>query len=455
MNKLSKKFILGITVILLLMAVSTLLVNSLLTGRYYLHEKKTDINRICDRLEEEIRLTGDIRQAVSSLEQSEDITVAWVKNTENLDQVNEELRSALRDKGIGFHKFWLWNEAYDELMEDGRILRLYNQNKLNYSILVEYLKIDRNIYAAAMIIPHVSDAVRIVNTFSLFVMAGTLIIAVLLVIILVNRITRPLGQLTRFAGDIAEHKFHTVDIRTGDELETVAGSMNQMCREIERYQNELLLKNQQMEQLLDNVAHDLKTPVALIKAYAAGIRDGLDDGTFLDTIIRQNDRMGAMVENLLLLSRMEKKELTLETVALDQVLGQILEEQSILAGPGDIVFRTDIAPCAKIRSSPGLVTLIFTNLISNALKYSSGKTVEVSLRADGAGYLFEISNQTNTAPDPSKLWEPFYVGEASRNKNLSGTGLGLTLVKGGAEKLGYPLSCSSEDGTITFRVSFH
>ena len=55
-----------------------------------------------------------------------------------------------------------------------------------------------------------------------------------------------------------------MDIRTGDELETVAENMNQMSRSLREYEKQLLNKNRQMKHLLDDVAHDIKTPVSLI-----------------------------------------------------------------------------------------------------------------------------------------------------------------------------------------------
>lgn len=55
-------------------------------------------------------------------------------------------------------------------------------------------------------------------------------------------------------------------------------------------------KNKQMKKLLANVSHELKTPIALIKAYTIALRDGMDDGTFLDTVMEQNERMESIVE---------------------------------------------------------------------------------------------------------------------------------------------------------------
>lgn len=454
MNRLSKKFVMGVSMILLLTMTVSLFINSNLIERYYVHTKRVDMNAVCDQLTKQLALHDNAARAASLVEQTEEVTIAWAANQGDLDEINNDLRGALRDKGIGFQKFWLWDEAYQSVMDNGRKLCMYNQPKLNYSILVEYMEFEQTVYAVAMIIPHISDAIRIVNGVTCLVMTGALLVMLLLVIMLVKRITWPLDRLKQFADDIAAQKFSHIEIHTRDELEVVASSMNQMCSEIQVYQKELLDKNQQMEQLLNNVAHDLKTPIALVKSYASGIKDGLDDGTFLDTVICQNDRIGAMVESLLFLSRIKKQELFIEEVALDTVLGQLLTEQSILAKREDMIFRTSIVTQAVIRSSKEIITLILSNLLSNALKYGSGTVIEVSLQAAEAGYIFEITNQTAAIPDLSRIWEPFYVGEESRNKDLSGTGLGLALTKGAAEKVGYPLSCYINNDKITFQVLF-
>ena len=238
---------------------------------------------------------------------------------------------------------------------------------------------------------------------------------------------------------------------------TVADSMNRMSQSIKEYQDMLLGKNRQMEALLDNVAHDLKTPISLIGTYATGMQDGLDDGTFLDTIIRQNAKMARLTEQLLGLSRIGQKKYSEETIALDRLLQDQVEEQRISAVQRNLGISTSIEPDRYIRGNAELISTIFSNLLSNAIKYAaeSGPGIEIRLYGNDAGCHFTISNQLQAGNlDLDRIWEPFYVGESSRNQNLSGTGLGLPIVKKIAEQCGYGINCTAEDGRIKITVIF-
>lgn len=133
--------------------------------------------------------------------------------------------------------------------------------------------------------------------------------------------TAPLKQFDAFAASMGRNEFHPLEIHTNDELERAAANLNAMGNQITAYQKSLQNKNEQMEQLLDNVAHDLKTPVSLIRLYADGIKDGLDDGTFLDTIMQQSSQMDRMINRLLFLTRIEKKEPSLEPYDLSDCCG--------------------------------------------------------------------------------------------------------------------------------------
>ncbi len=452
--RLSAKFIGGVVFILALTLSLSLFVNARVVERYYRHRQTEYVQKAGVRLEALVRQGKTPDEAAEALEEAEKVLVVYAAGTGDYDGLSEELRGKFRDKGLGFQKFWLWDQDYISALENGRKFRLYRQDKLNYGILVEYLPVDGNLYAIAAIVPDAADFVRLVNWFSLLLYALSLSLAVAVIWGLVRHITSPLRRMEEFARQIARREYGELEVKTRDELEIVADSMNRMSRDIQEYQKLLLEKNRQMEELLDNVAHDLKTPIALVGMYAEGIRDQLDDGTFLDTIIRQNGEMAAMVENLLGLSRIRQREYPQETVALNELLRRQIAEQRILAEDRKLEINSNIVESAVMDGNGELIAALFSNLLSNAFKYAAGGAVEISLRQIAGRYHFRISNEVQGEMDLERIWEPFYVGESSRNKALSGTGLGLPTVRRIAERCGYGMDCGRDGRRVWFEIVF-
>ena len=347
-QRLSAKFMVGVGGILAIALALSIFVNTQVVERYYLRRQTGYVEAAGQRLEALIGRGMEPEEGAQALEEAEKVLVVWAANTSDYDGLSEELREKFRQKGLGFQKFWLWDQDYISAVRDGRKFRLYRQDKLNYGILVEYIPLGENLYAVAAIVPEAGDFVRIVNGFGLALYALSLAAAMAFIWFLVRHITNPLGRMEEFARGISRREYGELEVRTGDELETVAESMNRMSRDIQEYQRRLLDKNREMEELLDNVAHDLKTPIALIGAYAEGVRDELDDGTFVETIIRQNRKMALLVERLLDLSRIGQREYLQEEVALDRILLGHLEEQRILTEQRELEINTNIASGAVV-----------------------------------------------------------------------------------------------------------
>lgn len=454
-HRLSVKFILGVTGILLLILTATLFINSRVMERYYLHRQRENVRQAGESLKEALARGCTPEEASLELEEKENVLVAFSRNTDNYDSLSSDLREKFRQKGLGFQKFWLWEDDYISAVQNGYRFRLYRQEKLNYGILVEYMPVRDQLYAIAAIVPDAADFIRLINRFSIVLYAVSLAVAVGLISLFVKHITNPLGKMEHFSRQLSRQEYAVLDIRTGDELETVAESMNQMSRSLREYEKQLLHKNRQMKQLLDDVAHDIKTPVSLIGMYASGIKDGLDDGTFLDTIEEQNARISRLVERLLSLSRIESREYPLTPIALDTILHKCIEEQRMALHARGLSFQEELTCAVEIMGNGELVALLFSNLVTNAVKYASSGTVEVTLCRVGERCRFRISNEfTNDALDPERIWDPFYVGEPSRSRALTGTGLGLAIVKRIAEQYGYSVRCEIREGRILFEVLF-
>ncbi|WP_125142476.1 sensor histidine kinase [Clostridium transplantifaecale] len=452
MTKLAKKFLFSISLVLLAVIGISVAVNSRFVNRYYIHQKKILLEQIADKL-----LAGkeETEETVASLEETYDAVIAVADTSGDINEVNEELKSAFLEKGLGLAKYWLWDQDYERTLKEGRFMRIYRQERMNYSLAVEYVELGGRLAGIAIVIPDMEEMIALINVCTMVIFGGALIVIILLCGFLVRKITIPLAGMEKFAKEIAGQNYGKIEVHTGDELETVAESMNQMSAAIRENLRGLEEKNRQMESLLNNVSHDLKTPVALIKAYTAGIRDGMDDGTFLDTIIRQNERMEDIIEKLLYLSRLKSGGKESETVDVGSLMEEQLEGLAIELRNRGLAVKTSKEGCAVIQGDRGAIGCMIENLLTNAVKYASGTFVEVRLLEKNGSLVFSVSNETEQEfDDPEQLWEPFYVGEESRNKNMSGTGLGLSMVRSIAEKYGYGCTCLAGKGKIEFIITF-
>ena len=111
-------------------------------------------------------------------------------------------------------------------------------------------------------------------------------------------------------------------------------------------------------------------------------------------IIRQNNKMPQIVENLLHLSGIEQKEHPCEALFLDEVLSQCIEEQEVLFEQRNLEIKKSIQPNLAVQGNPKLLGELFSNLLSNAAKYASAESVMVELARQEQSCVFRITNQT-------------------------------------------------------------
>lgn len=450
MNRISKKFILGITLILVLSTISAIFITKNFAGNYYVSQKKDELNEVTSKFIKEVT-PDNFKEISKKIEDQEKVIIVSAEKNEDNEVVNLEMREGFLNKGIGFKKLWLWEDDYKTVVEGQDKIRLYEQEKLNYSVLIRYISKNDIIYAVAMIVPNISDSFYIINTFFAFISSLTIILAIIFITFLVKRIINPLNKFNEFASEMSKGNFIPFNVKTNDELEDVSKTLNQMGQEIINYQDELEEKNKQMEDLLNNVAHDLKTPLSLVKLYSEGIKDGLDDGTFLDTITNQSSEMASMVERILFISKIENEIIPLNEVNVSRLLSQILRDYKLLSQQDDIEIITAIQDNLVITTNEEWLKSIFQNLISNSVKYSSSSLINVALEENNSVITFKIANEFNNENlDLHKIWQPYYVGEKSRSKELSGTGLGLYIIKKISDKLGYQIDTELVENNICF-----
>jgi len=207
-----------------------------------------------------------------------------------------------------------------------------------------------------------------------------------------------------------------------------------------------------------NVSHELKTPVTSIKGFVETLReDRLRDGRqaekFLNIIAKQTDRLTAIIDDLLSLSRIEeeteKSRLTLTDRPLHPVLQSAIELTQVQAAKKQITVELDCPENLSARIDPEWLEQAVMNLIDNAVKYSpEGGTIhlqvkqtpdvlDISVRDDGCGI---------EKDHLSRIFERFYVVDKARSRKLGGTGLGLAIVKHVAQAHSGKVSVKSAPG---------
>ena len=453
MSKLNRKFFLSLSVILIVVVILSVYLNKNFIHRYYLYQEKQNLNVISNQL---ITSKESLETIVQTIEEAEDVVIAWVESTDNNILLNERLRDAFLNKGISLQKYWLWEGDQQDTIKNGEKLRIYSQEKFHYSLMVNYMSYGEYFIAVGKIIPSINQSLVLMNKVTIFVFIGQAIVIFILIAILVHKIISPINAIGKTAKSIAQLDFKTVEVHTNDELEILANDINEMSIALQKSHTALEDKNRQMKELLSNVSHDLKTPVALIKAYVSGIQDGLDDGTFLDTIAAQNERMEDMIKQLLDLGRLQQMHTKEEWINCSDCIHEIINAYRLEKHMKQITFDCSIENDIIIMADKNNVHIIFSNLLSNAVKYTEDGVITLSLHKSGDSVLFDIKNLASALKniDIQRLWEPFFVAEESRHKDQSGTGLGLAIVKAAADSSGYFFKSNLENDLIHFQVVF-
>lgn len=214
-----------------------------------------------------------------------------------------------------------------------------------------------------------------------------------------------------------------------------------------------------------NVSHELRTPITSIRGFVETLRDGAlnnkeDASHFMEIIIRQTDRLNALIEDLLSLSRIEQKtereEIVLEKGDIRDVLFMAVESKEIEAkSKGVGIVAEDLPSCMAMINSP-LLEQAVGNLIDNAINYSQPQSkIILRLQRDPSEITIIVEDQGIgiSAEHLHRLFERFYRVDKDRNRKVGGTGLGLAIVKHIALAHGGRVSVDSKLGQgSTFRI---
>ena len=269
-----------------------------------------------------------------------------------------------------------------------------------------------------------------------------------------RRILTPMVKLSNASKEVARGNYQITvsDASKLEEVQTTFRNFNAMVRELNGIAT---LSND----FVANVSHEFKTPLTAIEGYAMLLQDSTlppaEREEYLNRILLNTHRLSTLVGNILMLSKIENKSLSEQSIVfrLDEQIRQAVVALEAQWAEKNIGFDAVLDP-VSITGCEGLLSQVWTNLIGNAIKFSDeGQEIRIRLREQTECVVVSITDHgCGMTPEVQQhIFEKFYQGDSSR-KSL-GNGLGLALVKRIVELSQGVIEVDSAPGAgSTFRV---
>ncbi len=283
---------------------------------------------------------------------------------------------------------------------------------------------------------------------------GASVVLALLLFAVLRKLSLPLEKLRTAASEISKGNFEIrADESGGDEISLLAQDFNSMAEHVSRQLEELEESAEMKQRMLDNLAHEMRTPLTSIRGYAEYLRDAkISDEAKIEAIeyiISESERLKLIGEKLLDEAFIRENEIKSETVFIPELIYEVYRNISIKNTVASIkVEPTDVSlNCDRL-----LISLLVSNLCDNALKAcrNGGEVVIGCGENEDSVYIFVRDSGIGMNEQQLKhITEPFYRTDKSRSREEGGTGLGLSLCARIAKAHNALLGFESEPGKGT------
>lgn len=288
---------------------------------------------------------------------------------------------------------------------------------------------NRAVFAIVPLQP-LDEAAGMIRNYMGYAFLAALAFVLLLSYIYSRMVTKPLIEINGAASRMACLDFgERCGIASRDELGSLSESLNTMSSRLDSTITEL-------KEFVSNASHELKTPIAAMGVFVEALRDDIRKDKrerYLEGLQQEIERMNALVQNMLELSRMEsgspelKKEffdLCCLTEEISDEFGGLMQEKHIR-----LTMQSGYGPVGVLADRARLGQVI-RNFMSNAMLHAENNgEIWINIIKDRDNVCFSIENQGNGIPDEkmNRIWERFYRIESSRSRDNGGTGLGLAI----------------------------
>lgn len=307
-------------------------------------------------------------------------------------------------------------------------------------------------------LPYDADLAQMLSgdTRYLWFILGIFVVLTLILWRFINRLAVNITKLRQFAGAIGKDG-ELVDPEVSkfpnDELGNIASDIVTIYRKLQdtRHQQDVLKR-----QLTQNIAHELKTPVASIHGYIETLLSNpdIDPSTyrqFMERCYAQTNRLSSLLHDISTLNKLDNAQMThaMESVNITQMVASIQKETALQLSDKDMAFINNLPADVVVEGDRSLIYSIFRNLTDNAIAYAGvSTTIELSAHETRQSWYFSFSDNGIGVAESHlpRLFERFYRVDKGRSRANGGTGLGLAIVKNAVTVHGGSIKVANRKG---------
>jgi signal transduction histidine kinase len=334
----------------------------------------------------------------------------------------------------------------------------YNNETLVYALKLEN---DKYVFINTSIEP-VDGTIALLRKELIVISLLLLALSIVLAYFISNYIASPIKKINNEAKKLAKGDFN-IEFKNDSKILEI----NELSETLNYAKDELNKTEEYRRDLMANVSHDLKTPLTMIKAYAEIAKDLHQNNKEkqeedMDTIIKETDRLTILVNDILVLSKMQSNIEKLDITEFDliELIDEILKRYSLYQETENYKFIFNHKNITKVNIKADKVKIeqVIYNLINNAINYTGedntviinvsklkNKKLKVEIIDSGKGIKEE---------DLPYIWDKYYKNKKKHKRNLIGTGLGLSIVKNIFElhKYEYGVISNKDKGTCFYFI---
>ena len=257
-----------------------------------------------------------------------------------------------------------------------------------------------------------------------------------------SKINQPLETLVNGVHQISDGNLdYRISYDTNDEFKSVCEDFNSMANRLKISVDEVQKNEQNRNEMLAGISHDLRTPLTSIKNYIKGLRDGIAKSSekeqeYLDVIYRKSCEMEGLIDQLFLFSKLETGNLPFhfKSVSIQNYIVTLLDslESDLRNNHAEINLASD-CQVQKVLIDGEQMRRVISNILYNSVKHNKGKEIHivVTLYQERNRIFIKIKDDgTGVAEEQiSRLFDSFYRGDEARSNPSSGSGLGLSIAK--------------------------